>query len=33
MADLTDKKLAAGMPEVLERLFARIREELKGLPE
>ena len=33
MANLTDKKLAAGMPEGLERLFAHIRDELKGLPE
>lgn len=33
MASLTDQELVDGMPEVLDRLFKRIREEVKALPE
>lgn len=33
MANLSDKELVDGMPEVLVRLLARIREDLKALPE
>lgn len=33
MANLTDEELVDGMPDVLKRLLARIREDLKALPE
>ena len=33
MASLTDEELKDEMPEVLERLLARVRDDLKALPE